>query len=244
MFSSFKQVGRLAPLVLLPALAALCGCTMATSGHNQAGVQAYNQGQYAVALQRFQLAADSDPRNADAVYNMARVHHDIGSKQGSPSDLERAEAYYNQCLDIDPNHVGAHRALAVLLVETGREDAAFRLLKNWTVTSPQVADARVELARLHQEFGDKETAMLHLNQAIQLDGQNTRAWTAMAALRQETGDLNQALANYQRSYTLNSFQPTIASKIEQLRRATSNSVGSMSPNGTRTVTPEIGGTRY
>jgi tetratricopeptide (TPR) repeat protein len=217
---------------------------MATSGHNQAGVQAFNQGQYVVALQRFQLAADGDPLNADAVYNMARVHHELGTKGGSTSDLERAETYYNQTLDIDPNHTAAHRALAVLLIESGRTDSAFRLLKNWTTTSPQAADARVELARLYEEFGDKETAILHLNQAIALDGQNTRAWTALANLRQETGDLNQALANYQRSLTLNSMQPTIASRIEHLRRATSTGFGSMSPNGTRTVTPTIGGTRY
>lgn len=220
------------------------GCQMATSGHNQAGVQAYNQGQYVAALQRFQLAADSDPRNSDAVYNMARVHHELGSKQASASDLERAETYYNQCLDIDPNHAGAHRALAVLLVETGREDAAFRLLKNWAVASPEIADARIELARLHEEFGDSETAMLQLTQALQLNGQDARIHNALANLRQKSGQYDQALANYQRSYTLNSMQPTVAARIEQLRRATSDGFGSMSPNGTRTVTPTIGGSRY
>ena len=40
--------------------------------------------------------------------------------------------------------------LAVLLAETGRQDQAFTLLKNWASTDPKSADARIELARLYQ----------------------------------------------------------------------------------------------
>ena len=236
------------PILLLAALIAVgCGGCSATNGYNQAGVAAFNQGNYAVALSDFQMAADSNPLNADAVYNMARVHHDIGTKQGSRSDLDRAEAYYNQALDIDRDHVGAHRALAVLLVETGREDSAFKLMQNWTQSSPQVADARIELARLYEEFGDKQTALLHLNQALAIDGSIARIHGTMGKLREEMGQYDQALANYERSLQLDRLQPQanmIAARIGTLRQATSSSFGAMAPNGTRTVTPVLSSNRY
>ncbi len=121
--------------------------------------------------------------------------------------LQQAETLYNQCLDRNPNHADCHRALAVLLVQTDRSDRAFALLKNWAIRSPQNADARVELARLYEEFGDTKTAELQLQQALQLDQTNKRAWTAMAYLRESNGDMPQALANYQRAYALGRLQP-------------------------------------
>ena len=47
--------------------------------------------------------------------------------------LNQAEALYNQCLDHSPNHVECHRGLAVLLIDTGRPDRAFALMKNWRI---------------------------------------------------------------------------------------------------------------
>jgi tetratricopeptide (TPR) repeat protein len=221
-----------AMFVILP------GCQMAADGQNQQGVRLFQQGQFQPALQKFQQAIVTDPQNDDAYYNMAASMHNMGAAKKDKEMLAEAEKLYNQCLDINENHVDCHRGLAVLLKETGRSDKAFALLNNWTQSQPKLADAQVELARLYQESGDLETAKLHLNQAVGMDQNNYRAWAALGHIREETGDLEQALTNYQRSLDLNHFQTGVAERVATLSR---NSAGNLSngtpvPAGTRTVT--------
>ena len=149
--------------------------------------------------------------------------------------LRQAETLYNQCLDLEGNHADCRRGLAVLLVETGRPDRAFTMLKNWVTSSPTVADGRIELARLYEEFGDLETAKLQLNQAIAIDQHSHRAWAALGKIREQLGDYEQALANYQRSWNLNSFQTGVAERIATLNRSAGSGSGGGLTNDTRTV---------
>ena len=103
--------------------------------------------------------------------------------------------------------------LAVLLSETGRTDKAFTLLRNWTVQSPQNADARVELARLYEESGDSNSATTALNEALALDMRNWRAHAALGRIKEQAGDYPQALQNYQLAYSINRYQPELQQHI-------------------------------
>ena len=224
-----------AMIALASALALSSGCRMAADGQNLQGVRLYQQGQYDAAMQRFQKAVATDPANADAYYNMAATLHQTGMARGEQDLLNQAETLYNQCLDIDENHSDCYRGLAVLLAETGRSDRAFNLLKNWAIRSPEIADARIELARLYEEFGDLDTAKVHLTEALQIDQHNARAWTALARLREQAGDYTQALADYQHSYNLNRFQPQIAERIAALNRTVSGGADRTGADRTRMV---------
>ncbi len=220
---------------------------MTANGLNADGTRLYQQGQYPVAIHKFQEALDRDPKNVDAQYNLAATYHQMGKVHSDPGMLAQAEQQYNYCLDMKCDHADCYRGLAVLLVETHRPEAAFRLLKGWVRESPTSSDARIELARLFEEFGDKEAATTHLEQAITLDAANpraSRAWAALAKLREESGDYAQALANYQRSYRLNSFQPGVATRIAALTRSANAIPGYTPPGGTRTVTTPISSSRY
>jgi FimV-like protein len=160
----------------------------------------------------------------------------MGRANANQALLDQGESLYNQCLEYDANHADCHRGLAVLLVETRRPDAAFRLLEGWATRQPQTADAKIELARLYEEFGDKETAKSHLEEALVADTTSARAWTALGKLREESGDYAQALANYQRSYQLNNLQPAIASRIAALNSSLRAGTALAPPDGTRMVT--------
>ena len=103
-----------------------------------------------------------------------------------------------------------------MLTETNRSDKALNLLRNWATTSPTNADARVELARLYEEFGDPRTAEQHLLQAITLDVNNSRGHAALGRIKEQLGDMQQAVVNYQRAYSLNRNQPQIAERIALL----------------------------
>jgi tetratricopeptide (TPR) repeat protein len=226
---------RFAEVIAILTLAAVssAGCQVASEGHNAQGVRDFQQGNYTNALQRFQQAARTDPTNADSYYNMAATLHRQGIDSRNRELLNQAEQLYNQALDLHKDHADAYRGLAVLLNETDRPDKAFKLMKNWVATSPRTSDAHVELARLYEEFGDRESAKTHLQEALGLDQDNYRAWTAMAHIREKEQDYRQALANYQRSYALRG-QPQIAERMATLSRSLSTTSPAGS-GGNRTV---------
>ncbi len=235
----FIALSQLAAMFVLSS-----GCKMAATGHNIEGVRLHQQGQFQAAMQRFQQSVAANPKDADAYYNMAATAHQMATQRNDAQLYQQAETLYNNCLDLNENHTECHRGLAVLLTETNRSDRAFSLLKNWADRSRDIADPRVELARLYDEFGDKETAQIHLQEALNIDKHCDRAWRAMGRLREESGDTMQAIANYQRSYNLNSFQPEVAQRIATLNRSVTSSLNGSAAGGTRTVTPVLPGVRY
>jgi tetratricopeptide (TPR) repeat protein len=212
------------------------GCRWASSGQNSLGVRLYQQGRYAEALQQFQVAQTTDPKNPDAYYNLASTYHKLGVTQKDQRLIEQAESLYNQCLDLSPNHVDCHRGLAVLLVESGRPDRGFTFLKKWATDNPAMADARVELSRLHQEFGETKVAERYLDEALAMDPNHFRAWAARGQMRESSGDLNQALQNYQQSLAINSLQPELYQRVASLNvRIAQNSLATGAPAGGWTV---------
>lgn len=208
-------------LILITAALVLPGCSgLAARGMNAEGVRYFQRAQYEPAVQQFQQAIYSDPANADGYYNLAAVYHQKGKLENRRADLDQAENLYNQCLDRDPEHKDCYRGLAVLLVEEGRNEEGFRLIEGWCDRSPTSAEARIELARLNEEFGDQRAAIQHLTDALALDSNNARALAAMGKLREQLGDRMQAMANYQQSLFINRFQPEVAARLAALQTAT------------------------
>jgi tetratricopeptide (TPR) repeat protein len=221
-------------------LAAGCGGITA-SGRNAEGVQLFQQARYNEALKEFQEASYADSSNADAYYNMAATYHRIGKQYNSPADLKMAEDCYNLCLDRNENHTACYRGLAVMLAEQGRSQEAFRLLEGWVAKYPKTGDAKVELARLNEEFGDKNAAREHLIEALAVQNDNPRALTALAKLQEEAGNLQQALTNYQRSMAADNRQPLVAERIAALQ---SNVAPAAPAGGTPTIANPASPRRY
>lgn len=212
------------------------GCRWASSGQNTLGVRLYQQGRYAEALQQFQVAQTTDPQNPDTYYNLASTYHKLGVTQKDQKLIDQAESLYNQCLDLSPNHVDCHRGLAVLLVESGKPDRAFVFMNKWATDNPAMADARVELSRLHQEFGETKLAERYLDEALAMDPNHYRAWAARGQMREASGDLNQALQNYQQSLAINSLQPDLYQRVASLNvRIAQNTLATGAPAGGWTV---------
>lgn len=216
-----SAAARVACSTVLALVALSGGCnTMTSQANNAEGVRLYQQGAYAQATEQFQEAIAANPDSPDGYYNLAAALHKAGAQYDQPEDLRQAEVSYNQCLVRDPNHTECYRGLAVLLSETGRRDAAFRLLNNWNSASPNNPNPKIELARLLEESGQPEEAKAQLVEALAVAPNNARAFTALGRLRDQSGDYQQALANYQRSLELNRFQPQVSARVAALRAAT------------------------
>ena len=187
---------RLAGALVL--FAASTGCQMMSHTQNSDGVRMFQQAYYQGALQSFQQAVQSDPKNPDGYYNLARTYHQLGKLHNQPADLQQAESYYHQCLDRDPNKQDCYRGLAVLLMEQNRSGDAFKLMEGWATRNPSLAAPKIELARLFEETGNREAAKSQLIEAVGVDPANSRALAALGKLREDAGETMQALANYQR----------------------------------------------
>ncbi len=198
--------------VMLSGLAGGCNSFVATA-HNGEGVQLFQQARYREASVEFQAAIQEDPGNADGYYNLAASYHRLGYFERRPDELKQAEDTYNQCLDRDPNHRDCYRSLAVLLAQEGRLSDAVRLLQGWADRQPALADPKIELARLHEELGNRAAAKDELVEALKVDPNNSRALAALGKIREQTGDPCQALANYQRSLWHDRAQPAVAARI-------------------------------
>jgi len=201
-------------------LAAASGCgTINAQGQNAEGVRLHQQGYYQQSLARFQQAVYNDPNNADGYYNLGATYHRMGKLSGNKNELDQAESYYNQCLDHEGNHTACYRGLAILLVEENRSEEAFRLLEGWAQRSPTHAEPKIELARLYEEFGDKEAAKHELVNALANDPYNARALAALGKLYEQSGDFTQALSVYQRSLWHDHLQPEVAARVAALQSA-------------------------
>jgi tetratricopeptide (TPR) repeat protein len=198
---------------------AISGCDLVSHSQNVTGVGCYEQGNYAGAIEQFQLAIQSDPGDADSYYNLGATYYRIGQQTHNATYTQQAEQYYRLALDMDPNHADCYRGLAVLMVEQNRPTDAFALLQNWTARNPASPDARIELARLYQEFGKPDIAQTHLQEALAIDPANPRALSAMGKLKEDSGDRVQALDMYQRSLAYNEYQPDVASRVAALQGA-------------------------
>ncbi len=202
---------------LLCALGLSTGCRAVATGRNVDGVRYFQQGQYPVAIQRFDSALTIDPKNPDSYYNKGAVLHRTGLATKDQNALNQAESLYRQCLAYNPNHVDCHRGLAVLLTETNRTQDAFTLLRNWATVNPNSSDARVELARLYEEYKDPGKAETYLTEALTINSRDWRAHAALGRLKEQSGDYSQALVNYQRAQQLNRFQPELEQRIASLQ---------------------------
>ncbi|HBE68121.1 MAG TPA: hypothetical protein DDW52_08225 [Planctomycetaceae bacterium] len=241
MLHGSRAFSRPAILVLLVVLPLACGCRVRSTGQNALGVRLYQNGRYAEALQQFQEAQQADPSNPDAYYNLASTYHKLGVAQNDANLITQAESLYGQCLDFSPNHVDCYRGLAVLLVESKRRDAAFRLLNKWQVANPGLSDPFVELARLNKELGNAELAARYLDDAIATNVNDPRAWAARAELHETSGDYARAMQDYQQSLAINKFQPAVAERVALLNVRLAQNAMNQQVNQWTATNPAVGG---
>jgi tetratricopeptide (TPR) repeat protein len=210
-------VAGLRPLGLFFLLGLTACGEFTAQNRNTDGVQLFHQARYQDAVREFQEAAYADPAGANAYYNLAATYHRVGLTQRCTADLKQAENYYNYCLDRNSSHTECYRGLAVLLAQQGRKDEAFRLLEGWAQREPCAADPKIELARLNDEYGNRQVAKDQLLAVLEIQPDNPRALTALGKIREDAGEKAQALANYQRSLCIDNRQPQVAARVAAMQ---------------------------
>jgi tetratricopeptide (TPR) repeat protein/tRNA A-37 threonylcarbamoyl transferase component Bud32 len=130
------------------------------------------------------------PRRLALQLNRAKV---LSDQIGSP---ERAIQAYEAVLEIEPQHPGALESVARLRESSGDADAALAAILAIAAkaTTPEgKAEQYVRAAKLFESRGDKDRAIEHYKQALDV---NPRDYIAGAALREAfaaRGDVNAAI---------------------------------------------------
>ncbi len=190
---------------------------MVADRHNCTGKQAYYSGQTAKAINSFQRALQANPNNPDAYYNLAATYATMGQQSQNGQWLEQSEQLYRQAISLNEGHVDAHRGLAALLVDNGRQQHAFDLLNTWQQRNPTSTEPLIELARLYHEYGDNRRATDLLSDALRINANDTRALKAMGRVREMQGQVDLAMQNYLRVLQLLPGEQEVANRVAQLQ---------------------------
>ncbi|MBQ4144955.1 MAG: tetratricopeptide repeat protein [Thermoguttaceae bacterium] len=196
----------------------LSGCsTFTANNYNAEGVRLLAQHRTEEALNCFEKAKNADPTSPDSYYNSGVVYHKRAIETGHEQDFQMAKYCYELCLQRSPNHVECNRSLATLYCDIGQNDYAFRLVEEWVARVPNSAEPRIELARLYDEHKQLGKARDCLNDAVAIDNQNLRAYTALGHVRERMGDTENAIAAYEHALALNPYQPEVHNRVAALR---------------------------
>ena len=110
-----------------------------------------------------------------------------------------------------------YRGLAVLLAQEGRLSDAFRLLEGWADRQPGLADPKIELARLYEEFGNRAAAKDATGRGPDGRSEQSPRPGGPGQDPRRQGETCQALANYQRSLWYDPSQPAVAARIAAIQ---------------------------
>jgi tetratricopeptide (TPR) repeat protein len=116
---------------------------------------------------------DEQPRHADRLLQLARVHLRLGDMAAATTAVQRA-------VELNPNFADAQRLRATLLARAGDHDQAIAALKSLVAAGRDWPDLHVQIARCQHATGRKDQARQHLYRAL---NKNPRYPSAVRLLR-------------------------------------------------------------
>ena len=224
-------------LAVLFLLLLLSGC--ASQNQTAEGMRFYGQAQYDAAMNAFQAAYKANPNDPNTLYNIAATYHQsaraslrLGNAAAAQQQYELAAQYYQICLAGDSNHADAHRGLSALYMDCQNGEAAYQLLIDWYNRNPVSVEPKLELARHYHEFMQicltqgrteeaqtcRSAAEIYLQQVLQAEPNNYRAFRALGFLKEQSGDVAGAVFEYHRALQANPQQKDLEERITVLTR--------------------------
>jgi tetratricopeptide (TPR) repeat protein len=170
----------------------------------------FQRGSYAEAREMFQAALALQPGKSDLLYEIGRCYD-------RASRTVPAEQYYYQCLQREPNSAECRHALAALLVRTGRQAEARRMVDDWLAKQPGLAAAYAEDGYLWLQTGDLGKARQQLDLALYHDANDPRALTELAHYYEVINRPERSLVLYERLLERDPNQPEIVQRVSYLR---------------------------
>jgi Flp pilus assembly protein TadD len=126
-----------------------------------AGIRAFDAGNYADARKSFEAASKKNPNDYEALYNLGMACEKLG-------DPPAAESAYKAALAIKPDLDSAAAELSALYLDAGRNDDALATARNGLAKHPGSAPLHENLGIALAAKGDQDNATKEFSSALQL----------------------------------------------------------------------------
>jgi protein O-GlcNAc transferase len=163
------------------------------SNYNK-GVDLYDEGKYAEAIEEYKLKLRHNPSNQFARYNLAVAHHDLGHD-------DEAEKLYREILK-STEDTNSRINLATIYMAKGQENAAFDELKlaaNNNTDSPKPLSVLGEYQERKSMFSEAEK---NYNAAIRIDDQHAFSHYRLGRLYLNQGKTDEAISSINNAISL------------------------------------------
>jgi tetratricopeptide (TPR) repeat protein len=163
------------------------------SNYNK-GVDLYDEGKYAEAIEEYKLELRHNPDNQFARYNLAVAHHDLGHD-------DEAEKLYREILQ-STEDTNSRINLATIYMARGQENAAFDELKlaaKKNTDSPKPLSVLGEYQERKSMFSEAEK---NYNAAIRIDDQHALSHYRLGRLYLNQGKTDEAITSINNAISL------------------------------------------
>jgi Tfp pilus assembly protein PilF len=177
--------------------------------YNADGVFLFQRGDYRSARESFQAALALKPEDPGLLYNVGRCYDHQGAS-------DKAERFYNDCLQRAPNQSACRHALVVLLVRERRQADAVHLVEEWLAREPKKADPYAVDGWLWHQKGDLPRAQARLQQALEIDPRNVQALTELAVVYEEMQRPDRSQVILERALEVEPKNPEITQRLNAI----------------------------
>ena len=149
------------------------------------GVAMFQHGYLDQAAASFTQVIATDPRNADAYYN-------LGTLRLGQNDLEPARRFLERALQLKPNYPEAWNNLGMIAAQSGRADEAILDFRKSIAQRPDYATALLNLGNVYRRGRDFQEARKCFDRAIRLQPDNPETNYSLGMLYAQQGQMQQA----------------------------------------------------
>jgi Flp pilus assembly protein TadD len=134
--------------------------------------------------------------------NYARVHNRLGTELLKADRLTEAVVQFQQALEADPTHAGAHNNLGITYERLGREDAQVHFERAIQL-EPDFTHAHYNLARILMQKGREAEAVVWLQRTIGTDPNHVDALNMLGTALGRQQKFAEAASHLERAVRLN-----------------------------------------
>lgn len=160
-----------------------------------------------------------DPRHRDEFETFLKFNSDRPGTSLMLADYHRSDPsqqkhWIQRAVSLEPTNEVIYGDGAVLLARSGDIPAAQRLLQQGLLQVPKSATLRYSMGLIAAEQQDFVEAVKWLQESVDLDPRQPRAWYNLSILRRRKGDLKGARAAAEKAYELSPNDPGIIQLME------------------------------
>lgn len=170
------------------------------------GVAMFQHGYLDQAAASFQQVIATDPKNADAYYN-------LGTLELGQGDFVRARQFLEETLRLKPDYPEAWNNLGMIAAQQGQPEEAIRDFQKSLAQRPEFATALLNLGNIYRRQQSFDEAQQCFNRAIRMEPDNPEVNYSLGMLYAQQGKLEEASGFLEKAIAL---RPDYAEALNNL----------------------------